>query len=193
MKPIVFALVLCSVVTGTQKTDRKIEADVTAFLTDKVTMPGPVKIRAQSEASRIFAKAGIQLQWKYGNPPAPSAPGTGCRQSRIVAITIRPYAPQDFRDDALGFAALGAGSIAIFDDRIRSITNNAWPTLLPILLAHVFVHEITHQLVQTRGHSEAGIMKAHWTTGDYHDMEEKRLWFTPLDLALIRAAVAPAC
>ena len=42
-------------------------------------------------------------------------------------------------------------------------------------------------------HSDAGILKAHWTRDDFVMMLNQRLAFTPLDAELIREGIAGSC
>ena len=64
-----------------------------------------------------------------------------------------------------------------------------------MFLAHVLVHEIAHILQGTNGHSDTGVMKAHWTEGDYSQMRFKPLAFTSADIRLLHAGMGkrPAC
>jgi hypothetical protein len=62
--------------------------------------------------------------------------------------------------------------------------------MVSIVLAHVLVHEITHILQASNGHSEQGIMKAHWDAGDYFQMRSKPLEFTDHDVRQIYLGLA---
>jgi hypothetical protein len=57
--------------------------------------------------------------------------------------------------------------------------------MVPCLLAHVLVHEITHLLEGIDRHSESGVMKAHWSSDDTLEMAWKPLAFTEEDKYLI--------
>jgi hypothetical protein len=71
-----------------------------------------------------------------------------------------------------------------------SIENSGTSKLVPYLLGHVFVHEITHILENRGGHSEKGVMKRCWTTDDLYQMLYRPLPFAPLDVELIRRGLA---
>ena len=60
------------------------------------------------------------------------------------------------------------------------------PARIPILLAHVLVHEITHTLQGVVRHSASGIVKAQWDAADLFEMVRQPLRFTEVDVALIR-------
>ena len=59
-----------------------------------------------------------------------------------------------------------------------------------VVLAHVMVHEITHDLQGVCRHSATGLMKAHWTTSDFCEMLHKPLHFTAEDLILLYHGLA---
>ena len=88
----------------------------------------------------------------------------------------RPYAKQ-----------LKGAHIRVFFDRIE---NSGTGKLVPVLLAHVLVHEITHILQGSDHHSEEGVMKAHWTANDLYQMSYRPLPFDPFDVELIRRGLA---
>ena len=73
--------------------------------------------------------------------------------------------------------------ITVFYDRLQQRNE---PKRLPVVLAHVLVHEITHLLQGIDRHSVSGIMKAHWSIEDYHEMAFKPLPFTQDDVDLIQ-------
>jgi hypothetical protein len=57
--------------------------------------------------------------------------------------------------------------------------------LVPALLAHVMVHEITHMLQGINEHSAQGIMKGRWTQDDFSCMIVKPLPFSDRDVDMI--------
>ena len=62
--------------------------------------------------------------------------------------------------------------------------------LMPQLLAHVLVHEITLILQGVSRHSGEGVMKAQWGQGDFNRMLSKPLEFTSEDVSLIHDGLA---
>jgi hypothetical protein len=60
------------------------------------------------------------------------------------------------------------------------------PNQVSAVLAHVLVHELTHILQGFPRHSEGGVMKAHWDSGDFAQMTWKPLPFTEVDVDLIQ-------
>jgi len=77
--------------------------------------------------------------------------------------------------------------IVIFYDRVQQA---AHPDLIPCLLAHVLVHEITHILQGFSRHSDQGVMKASWDGSDYSAMAWKPLAFAREDIDLIHLGLA---
>jgi hypothetical protein len=80
-----------------------------------------------------------------------------------------------------------AGRVFVLADRLKKTAD---PVLLPTLLAHVLVHEITHVLEGVSRHSETGLMKAHWTGKDYMATAHKPLEFDPVDVNIIHYRLA---
>jgi hypothetical protein len=124
-------------------------------------------------ASAMFASIGVKLDWHESD----SCP-VGVRVVH-VRFSRGGSGPRD--SDALAFAQPYEGSIVVFLDRIHQSNHNG----LPVVMAHVLVHEITHVLEAINRHSATGIMKARWNGQDYSEMRRKRLPFAPEDINLI--------
>jgi hypothetical protein len=136
---------------------------------------GLAEYMAQAEASRIFEKIGIRIVWR--NPRSPEA----FDGSVIVSFSYRTL-PTD-HPGALAYALPYEGThIVVFYDRVREIADQARTAHL---LAYVLVHEITHILQGVTRHSDTGIMKAHWNSGDYFEMGRGTLVFAPEDLRIL--------
>jgi len=138
-------------------------------------------MRAQGVASGMFETAGVQIDWRTGQPKAYGP-------ERPILIDITSNTPETFHRGALAYAQVFEGvHIRVFYDRVRNADR---PYATAILLAHVLVHEITHILERVDRHSEEGVMKAHWTADDLVQMEYKPLPFDPQDVLLIRKGLA---
>jgi hypothetical protein len=59
-----------------------------------------------------------------------------------------------------------------------------------MLLAHLIAHEVTHVLERVSRHSETGLLKAHWTSRDYAEMDRHPLAFTADDIVLIQLGLS---
>lgn len=137
-----------------------------------------VTYRAKAEASKMFAEIPIRIDWSSGR---------SCQASGAIHIHFRDQTPEGLKPGALAYALPYEGTyIELFYDRIKSTVG---PSTLPHLLAHVLVHEITHILQGVARHSETGVMKAHWTTTDYREMEIRPMHFAPEDIELVQASL----
>ena len=129
-------------------------------------------------AGAILASAGIKIDWREtlkGCPP----PG--------ILITLGQRTPPEFRPGALAYALPYEGAhIRVFYDRIAARGN----ALMPHLLAHVQVHEITHILQGVTRHSGQGVMKAKWIQQDFNLMQGRCLEFASFDVDLIHDGIA---
>ena len=102
---------------------------------------------ARMLASKMFASIGVIIDWR--NPRACPA--------EAILISLIDSAPENVSRGALAYALPYEGvHIRVFCDRIRRHDSH----LVPFLLAHVLVHEITHILQGIARHSESGVMKA---------------------------------
>jgi hypothetical protein len=138
-------------------------------------------MRAQAIASEIFIAVGVRLNWQTGQPKPHEM-----KQAIIIEITSNT--PESFHERTLAYAKAFEGvHIRVFYDRLQRIVESS---LLPVLLGHVLVHEITHILERTNNHSPEGIMKARWTTKDFLQMSPRRLCFDPSDVKLIQLGLA---
>jgi hypothetical protein len=135
-----------------------------------------VESSAKTLATRIFADAGVHIDWRWSRHCPMHA----------IRISFSTSTPRNRLPGALAYSKPFEGvHIEIFYDRVRQ--NSIYPYRV---LAHVLVHEITHILQGTAVHSEIGIMKARWTPEDFANMRVKSLPFTPADLELIHLGLA---
>jgi hypothetical protein len=151
---------------------------LTVYVRDMANVHPEVYIPAKALASQMFAKFGISLDWRKGAP-------TGESSQPPIFIELVTETPENLKPDALAFALAYEGShVTVFVDRIE---NRSYPSRV---LAHVMVHEITHLLQDSEGHSAVGVMKARWTVTDFETMQFRPLPFTPEDVDLIYAGMA---
>ena len=134
---------------------------------------------AQKIASRMFAPVGVMINWRGGFRGCPA---------QAIQVSISNRTPENLRPGALAYARpYGGADVQLFYDRIAAAAD---AVLLPRLLAHVLVHEITHILEQISRHSAYGIMKARWEQEDYVQMRLLPLPFAEEDIDLIRKGLA---
>jgi hypothetical protein len=133
-------------------------------------------IRAQVIAGKMFDDIGIKINWHEESKCSPGQDG-------VIHIGLNTGVSADRYPGALAIALPYEGAhIQVFVDRLRRLVI---PKIVPILLAHVLAHEITHILQGVNRHSESGVMKAIWDQQDYEKMAWKPLSFTDGDVRLI--------
>jgi len=158
------------------------ERNVTVYANNDLDTRGVLN-QAQLMATKMFAEAGVRLDWRTGHP-------SGAQPEREPAIVVRlaENTPAGYRPAALALAKVYEGvHITVFWDRVERLSRFAPPNFV---LAHVLVHEITHILQGIDRHSESGVMKARWTPEDYYAMASKPLPFTSQDVELIQLGLA---
>ncbi len=137
---------------------------------------GETADKAEMIASKMFHTIGVMIEWRSGRRM--------CRiqQNEVIAVSLSTNTPQKLLPGALAYALPYEGiHIEIFYDRMAQLNAD----VLPYILAHVLVHEITHILQGVNQHSDSGIMKARWEQDDYSHMDTKPLSFTEADVDLI--------
>src|SRR5262249_36127156 len=132
--------------------------------------------RVKGMVSGIFAGIGVKLQWQVD-------PHNCTRVKQGIVITFRERT-RDVNSSALARAYPYDGvHVVIFLDAVREA---ALRDGVPVLLAHVMVHEMSHVLQGLDQHSSQGIMKAKWTSQDMVDMRRQSLTFASEDIERIR-------
>jgi len=137
---------------------------------------------AQAIANRIFSRIDVGITWYGYHSSCP------VRDNKPIMIQMISPTAEDTLPGALAKALPFEGThIQIFYDRVRGMVDAG---MVPRLLAHVLVHEVTHVIEGMDQHSDSGIMKARWDGEDYQQMRNSSLRFTEDDLPLIRAGLA---
>ena len=161
-------------------------ADVTVYVNGDNLPPSSVDFGARATVTWVFARVGVRLAWKAGDPKpvaASGSPGT-------IRIRFTKEAPAVASRNALAYALpFGEGvQITVMYGRIREAAQESRREQ-PIL-AHVLAHEISHVLQGIDRHSKTGVMKAWWNQQDYDAMQQKPLEFTPFDVTLIQGGLS---
>ena len=158
------------------------ERNVTIYVSNDLNTRG-VLYQAQERAAKMFAEAGVRIDWRIGRPSAAQPD----REPAIV-VSLAENTPAGYLPAALALARVYEGvHITVFWDRVERMSRFAPPTFV---LAHVLVHEITHILQGIDRHSESGVMKPRWTPEDCRAMAIKPLGFTARDVELIQLGLA---
>ncbi|HYL38432.1 MAG TPA: hypothetical protein VEV17_21115 [Bryobacteraceae bacterium] len=129
----------------------------------------------KGQASKMFARIGVRVQWhSVGRSPLPA-------DALVVDMVER--GSKDECAGALACAKPYEGiHIRVFVDRLGATVPK---NMVPALLGHVLVHEITHILQGVDRHSDSGVMKARWDVNDFEQMLGRTLPFTGNDVMLI--------
>ena len=180
---VVLALVF-GINTQAARAERTADQKVTVYLVNEADVPHPVLSRARTLAAEMFSGVGVRLDWRAGRRAESQLLREGA-----IAVRLTLDTPVEFRTSVGAFATPteGVHVTVLYKHLAWSL---AKPGLAPALLAHVLVHEITHILEGIARHSESGIMKPFWTSGDYYEMQTKMLSFAPEDMELIRRGLA---
>jgi hypothetical protein len=162
------------VMTAAVGISARAEQRVTVYMQDGSVVPNLVLIQARDMAVKMFAEAGVRIDWRVGNQ---------LQGERAITVSMAAHTPAGYLPGAMASAQAYEGvHITVVWDRIE---HPARPAPAAVVLAHVLVHEITHILQGIDRHSESGIMKAAWTHSDYASMAWKPLPFTPHDILLM--------
>jgi len=143
---------------------------------------------AKRQAASILSTAGIRIDWC-------EASSTGCPAQQgaiVIRVRFEGRTPEEYRTGALAEAfpyMPAGGAIKILYDRVASIAPRSHDKQA-IILGHILAHEVTHVLQMSDGHSETGVMKAHWNADDYMAMLWKPLEFESGQAARIQQGLA---
>lgn len=177
------AMVVLAGLAGRSARAGQVEETVTVYLSNSVIVPSQVLFVSMNLAAKMFVAAGVRIEWRFGLP-ADLASG----RERAIVVRMAKDTPANYLPGETAFALLYQGEdITVFYDRVKQA---GIPAAMPTLLAHVLVHEITHMLQGINRHSDSGVMKAHWSAGDYMAMYQKPLPFTEKDVELIHRGLA---
>jgi len=117
--------------------------------------------KGQNVAGQILAESGVTLKW-VDCPCEKPRPDATTLSLRIVP-KLFGSTMSTFRSDHLGFAAAtedGGVLATVFYDRIESVGKGGD---LSSLLGLAIAHELGHLLLGSGAHTDAGIMRPHWT------------------------------
>ena len=167
---------------------------------DSSRLPPGVLAAAEREASRIFIKVGIEVDWLECSPQHVAdakdvEQGIACHRPRgperaVMEILPEPAPAAGIPTQIGGFARLTRdGSPAycagVFYDRADSWAH--WgDASTDQILAHLMAHEIGHLLLSERSHSRGGLMQRAWSRNDLRRAAWGRLSFDPGQLEKIR-------
>jgi hypothetical protein len=156
-------------------------ADLTVYLQRDGAM---TLYQIEAIAGPLLQKAGVTITWRSGPPPAAPV-------GNWLRIDFADRTPTGLFPGALAVAHPYAGcskGITVFVDRVRAMARR--PDREPALFAYVLAHEIAHVLQGVDRHSDAGVMKAHWSASDCEEIYARRLDFLEEDVIMIHQGFA---
>jgi len=159
-------------------------------------VPGAVLGKARYEASRIYAKAGIETEWvecdANGALSSAACAGMGQPDRPVLKIMSRSVDGQRSRG-ALGYAVVPEAGVFgtqawVFFETMKEVAarDNAD---VPDVLAVAMAHELGHLLLGQNAHSGRGIMQGAWKKADLKRAAGGGLTFTQEQAEKMQAQV----
>jgi len=150
--------------------------------------------RAEAEASWLFRKSGIDIDWVNCDGLPGIARGEMCsdRADSFVMVVRGDDSAGVASEMALGFALpqIAPGNHgAILYRRITKLVAEMGMVDEPVLFAHAIAHELGHLLLGSTRHGQT-IMKADWHEADFKLMAQKRFLFTREQSDMMRAGLS---
>ncbi len=194
-----FCLALAMLSTTPVFAGAQSDAKITVRVYNYARVSGGALARAEVEAGRILAAAGVDSVWLDCFEPRgqfQSGVNQGCAGplgGATVAVRILPGSTKGevfSRDSDLGFAA-GDGLASVFYGRITNFAKggDGKDSDIPVILGDAITHELGHLLLGPGAHSPTGIMCGHWDRDYLRLALRGRQLFTPQQSALLQANV----
>jgi hypothetical protein len=121
-----------------------------------------------AEATAVWHRAGVQLVWDSGS---------GARRAgslRVLVIPRPASTDETAQDYVLGelVGLGGASALAIASiDSAATVPQSLHEDRVGLVLGRTVAHEIGHHLLETRGHTQAGLMRATFAA---HELLDRR-------------------
>ena len=163
------------------------ELPVTVSVHNDAGVPLGVLLQAESEASRIFRRSGLEIRWL--NCPLPqiaSENSSECATARSLwhlqlRIASHSLNLNEFTMGISYLSADGTGCYAdLFYNRAQQIHETSQINVA-IILGLGLAHELGHLLLGTNSHALTGIMCPRWQPTDLANASQGRLLFSPLE------------
>jgi hypothetical protein len=142
--------------------------------------------KAEREAERILAKAGLQMVWldcpmeHYGGVHIEQNPCLEPLEATdIVLRVLSDSARSGIEDTVFGFAVVPIVASVYFEYASRLARYNDADFEVPLVLGCVIAHEIGHLLLGHNGHSATGIMQPRWERRQFRQLLIGEFLFTP--------------
>jgi hypothetical protein len=142
--------------------------------------------QALKEAARIYWQLGVALTW---HSDSARVGAQAFSVQLIIQDKLRP-APDRGEQVVMGVALAPGrdcrGTVYLFNDQVEEFSSSR-RIRSALAMGTVIAHEIGHVLLQRKGHSPEGLMRAVLNAGDWERAAIGLLLFAPDDAAIIRA------
>ena len=168
---------------GTKNGLTEEKAQLTVSVYNEGGVPGEVLSRAEAAASRIFQRAGIEVNWLNCEVPAPNEQASrACREiafpKHLQLRIVRKSA--GLKGEAMGVSFQGKDGVGcladLFYEPMEQLERSDG-TDVACLLGYVAAHELGHLLLGASSHAVAGIMQARWTADALTSGQAARMVF----------------
>lgn len=173
---------------------------ITVRLYNFAGTPAPEVVRAQQEASDIFARSDIRLKWLNctlntdGNPA-----DAACHVARVPAVLNLRLAPQQMEPKhglpkgICGFSLIStsgdfSSTAIIYLERVTEITDGR-KYRRGVVLGAMIAHELGHLLLGVGSHSKMGLMSLPWGPKLLTAADQGTLGFTKRETRKLGKAV----
>jgi hypothetical protein len=148
---------------------------------------------AESEASRVFRRANIEVIW------------LNCPQDGLEQISFDRCAAASFpthlhlrviprahsaKVSTMGMSFLSADGEGCYADLFYEVVVDGQMEThvrAVVILGHAMAHELGHLLLGTNSHSRDGLMRARWNRGDLAQAARGNLLFSPKESTRMRS------
>ena len=142
--------------------------------------------QALKEAARIYLQLGVTLEWHSDSARV----GAQAFSVQLIIQDKLRRASDRTEPFVMGVALAPGrdcrGTVYLFNDQVAEFSNSRG-IRSALAMGTVIAHEIGHVLLQRKGHSPEGLMRAVLNRGDWERAAMGILWFAPDDAAIIRA------
>jgi hypothetical protein len=161
---------------------------------DKDRRAQPVLVEAERQATLIFRRAGINVDWRSCTQASEKSE-RACQEIPTPTQFVMTIMGQNklSTNDIFGVAFLGESGtgkyVDVFFDSISKLHREEGSNEASLLGA-VIAHEIGHLLLGSHSHSPWGIMSPHWEAGHLRQVGMGTLLFSPEQAFRMRARIA---
>jgi hypothetical protein len=139
-------------------------------------VPAAILKKSQDVMARIFADAGLGVEWTE----------TGPRFTVQIVTSALGYAGASSTVMGVASRTPGGATVQIFFRQVQDFARTCHVDV-GTLLAYVMAHEIGHLLLPRMGHSATGLMKADWDSAFVREAAAGSLTFTGSQIKRILA------